>query len=70
MAGFEYVGISSDVTFVPGSASSDVQCMNISIIDDTALEGNFSFIVSLTSSDPDVLVGRDTATIIITDDDS
>ncbi len=62
---FDYVNISSDMTFASGSTDRDVRCANISILDDFSLEGDQTFTVMLDTSDPDVLIGNDRTTITI-----
>jgi hypothetical protein len=50
----------------------DTHCINVSITDDGALEGDetFSVALTLTTSDPNVVLETDMTTITITDDDS
>ena len=45
------------------------KCVNISIVDDNALEGNQTFMVTLTTSDPDVMLGNNMTAINIVDND-
>jgi len=49
--------------------NNSVKCVNISLLNDEALEGNQTFIVALTTSDPDVALGSNTTIISIMDDD-
>ena len=66
----DYTSISSTITFLSGSTDSTSQCVNISVTDDAALEGNQTFTVTLTTSDPDVLLlGNDMTVITIEDND-
>ena len=67
---FDYTFTSSDVTFSFGSTDSSLGCVNITILDDAALDGNKAFTVTLTTSDPDVLLGNSLTVITIVDDDS
>ena len=60
---------SSDITFPSGSTDSTQGCVSITILDDTALEENQAFTVTLTTSDPDVLRGNNVTVITIEDDD-
>ncbi len=60
---------SSNVIFISGSTDNAVGCANISVLEDSALEGNQTFTVTLTTSDPDVMLGSDVAIITITDND-
>ena len=55
--------------FISGSANNATQCVNISIVDDDALEGNQTFLLSLTTSDSRVIVGTNLTTITIKDND-
>ena len=65
----DYTSISSDIVFLSGSTNSTPECVNINITDDAALEGNQTFTVTLTTSDPDVLLGNDMTVITIEDND-
>jgi hypothetical protein len=58
--------------FAVGSMPGDSHCINVSITDDSALEGDETFIVALmlTTSDPNVVLGTDMTAITITDNDS
>ncbi len=66
--GFDYVSLAPNLIFTSGSADNAVRCVNISILEDTALEGNQTFTVALTTSDPDVMLGTGMY-ITITDND-
>ena len=56
------------VTFPVGSADGDTTCVNITIVDDNALEGNHSFSVHLTNPSTGVVIGSHIyATIVIID---
>ncbi len=70
MTGFDYVNISSHEIFTSGSIDNDIRCVNIFIHEDGALEGNQTFTVTLTTLDPDVMLGNYLSTITITDNDS
>ena len=69
MEDIDYIFVPSDVTYPSGSTDGTPNCVNISITDDAALEGNQTFIVMLTTSDPDVLLGNDLTITSISDDD-
>ena len=69
MENSDYTFTSTDVTFSSGSNDSTLGCVNIDIENDTALEGNQTFTVTLTTSDPDVLPGNDMTDITIEDND-
>ena len=49
--------------------NSDMECANIVITDDSALEDNQILFLVLTTSDPDVIIGGNTTTITIEDND-
>ena len=51
--------------------SEDISCANVSLVDDTTLEHDEGFSLSMTSSDPAVVLGQTTtALVIILDDDT
>ncbi len=66
---FDYINISSTQIFISGSTGNDVRCLDITIVEDSALEGNQTFAVTLSSSDPDVMLENDITTITIIDND-
>ena len=70
MSGLDYTFTSSDVTFSFGSTEGTCGCVNINISGNAALDGDRIFIVTLTTSDPDVLLGNSATVITIVDDDS
>ncbi len=65
LAGSDYTNVSIEAIFTTGS----IRCVDISILDDNALEGDQTFTVILSTSDPNVLLGNDVAIIIIRDND-
>jgi hypothetical protein len=65
----DYTSISEVMAFSVGSQDGDTRCMDIPIVDDGALEGNETFTLTLTTSDPDVMLGNDVTTITIIDDE-
>jgi len=67
-AGRDYISVVSLETFAPGSMDNDTECVDISIVDNDALEEEETFGVTVTSQDPSVLLGIN-ATVTITDDD-
>ncbi len=69
MDGFDYVGMSPFIIFSSGLTDDDTKCVDISILDDDALEENQTFNMTLTTSDPDVMLGTDLTTIAIMDND-
>ncbi len=58
------------LTFSSGASDSDTECMNVTIMDDDALEADQTFSVTLTTSDDDVNVVNSMTTVTITDIDS
>ncbi len=67
LSGSDYAYLSSDIIFTAGAT---VSCVDINILEDDALEGNQTFTVALTTSDPDVVLHNDETTTTITDNDS
>ena len=68
IAGTDYGGVVTTVTFEPGDTA---QFVDISIVNDDVLEGVEMFTATLTTDDSNVdISSNDTATITITDDDS
>ena len=57
-------------TFPSGSTNNATQCVGIFIVDDNALEGDQIFTLSLTTSDPSLILGTNLTTITITHNDS
>ena len=71
MAGFDYIPVSSNRTFVSGSLNNATRCVDISIIEDSALESNQTFTLTLTVLDASINAGiPEVTTITITDNDS
>ena len=72
MDGSDYSGFNMILTFPVGSLDNDTQCLNVSIIDDdTALEGDETFTVTLTllTTGLGVTTGNTMTTITITDNE-
>ena len=71
MNGSDYTGITmSPLTFSAGSSDDDMQCVNVSIIDDNdALEGDETFTVTLATRDSDVMIGNNQTVITISDNE-
>ena len=59
----------SPLTFAVGSANAIMQCLDVSITNDTALELNETFTVILATVDPDVILENNMTDITILDDD-
>ena len=67
--GTDYVTLTDEVLlFEPDS--SNQQCVNVSTIADTAVEGDETFSVVLSTNDPDVSVNLPATTVLIADNDS
>lgn len=62
----DYTPVSIKIEF---NSEVAMQCQAIQVINDTILETNEMFFVTLEVSDPDVLLGNNTATIVIENDD-
>ena len=56
-------------TFTQGSRNGAAKCINILIIDDNVLEGNQTFVVTLTTLDSNVILENTVTTITIMDND-
>ncbi len=61
----DYVPLSSSLTF---NANSNMECVDVMITNDTVVEGEESFNVTLTTSDPDVTVENGTVVVVIMED--
>ena len=64
--GSDFVPVSETLTFVPGQTTASV---SVSIVDDSNIEDTEMFSATLTTTDPNVVIGADTATVTILDDD-
>jgi hypothetical protein len=69
MAGEDYVSSSEVETFTSGSPNGSTRCVGISILDDDVLEGEQTFVLTLTTSDPDVMIRNNVTTITIIDNE-
>ena len=69
IAGSDYLSVSTDVVFSAGTSNGGMQCINVTIIDDSEIEGDETFTVTLTTSSPAVTLGNAVTTITITDND-
>ena len=67
--GTDYSSASMDITFPEGSMDGDTRCINVSITDDMALEGDETFTVTLTVSSGDIIKENNMTTIIIIDNE-
>ena len=69
--GTDYMATSADYIFLSGSSSGDMKCLDINVLNDSALERYEVFTVTLTTDDSNVLIETaNTTTITIIDDDS
>ena len=69
MAGYDFCGAIENGIFTLGSTNNSMRCFAISIIDDAALEGNQTFRVTLSTLDPNVMLGTSMTTVTIMDND-
>ncbi len=69
LSGSDYVYLSSDMIFTSGSTDNTVVCVDINILEDDALEGNQTFVATLTTLDLDAILGNIETTTTITDND-
>jgi hypothetical protein len=72
MADTDFINTTATLDFAVDSMPGDTYCINVSITDDSVLEGDktFNVALTLTTSDPNIMLGTDMTTITITDDDS
>ena len=69
-AGTDYKAVSQQLlTFPAGTSTAAVRCADVSIADDSAVEGDETFTVRLTSSSTIVTLGNDQTIINITDNE-
>ena len=59
-----------DLVFTAGTSNGTMQCINVTIIDDSLVESNETFTVTLITSNSVVELGNNLTTITITDTDS
>lgn len=65
----DYTGLPNTITFTSEQSIGGVSCTNITIIDDTIVEGVENFNVKLSSNFPGIIVSRSLGMIEITDND-
>ena len=58
--GSDYLGVSMDLIFTAGTSNGTLQCINVTIIDDSSVESIETFTVTLTTSNSLVELGTDT----------
>ncbi len=61
----DHVPLSSSLTF---NANSNMECVDVMITNDTVVEGEERFNVTLTTSDSDVTVENGTVVVVIMED--
>ena len=61
------MGLSATVVFPPSTPAGTPQCVCVTILDDTIAEDTEHFILSLSSSSPDVFLNSSSATVSIID---
>lgn len=66
MAGSDYTSVSSEEVFTSGSPGGASRCIDIGLLDDSPSEEELNFTLTLTTSDPDVMLGNDVTAIIVT----
>ena len=68
--GSDYTAVSSPLTFPATTSSDDVmQCINVSITDDSVFEESETFTVTVTTANPRVTLGNNDTTVTITDNE-
>lgn len=64
----DYIPTSESMEFPVGSATGEMKCLNVSIIDDDVLEDTEAFLVVMNTSDPNVMIATN-ITVLISDND-
>lgn len=67
-ATMDYLNTSVLLTFPPSLELSQTLCENITIVDDSVLENDEDFVVSLSSADSSVITGSEAIVSILNDD--
>ena len=71
VGGSDYTPVSRELTVPRGAYDGDnSQCVDVNIIDDSALEGDETFAVELTTANTVVMLGNNETAISISDNDS
>ena len=70
LSSIDYARASKILAFPAGSTDSAVQCLAVTIADNTVLDGDKIFTVTLFTTDLDVVLGNYVTTITIIDDES
>ena len=67
--GSDYLGVSVDLVFTAGSINGTMQCLNVTIFDDSLVESNETFTVIMTTSSLVLILGNNVTTVVIMDND-
>ena len=68
--GSDYTAVSSPLTFLATTSTDDImQCINVSITDDSVFEEPETLTVTVTTTTPRVTLGNDNTTVTITDNE-
>ena len=65
----DFLSVDTNVTFSTGTTDGAIQCIEVTIADDMALEANETFEIQLSTSDLSVILGNNETNILITDND-
>ena len=65
----DYTNSSINISFLEGSMGGDTRCINVSITDDMALEGDETFTVLMAVTAGSATVANTMTTVTITSDD-
>jgi len=68
-ANLDFVEMSVDLDFPVPSRSGDMQCINLTTLDDSALEENETFILELTTLNAGITFGNTMTNVVIVDND-
>ena len=70
MTSSDYTAVSmTPITFTAGSMDGTEECLNVSVTDDTLVEGIETFMVTLTTGQG-IIAGTNVTTVTITDNES
>ena len=64
----DYEMVSLSLVFPVGARDGDRRCINVAVLNDTALEGSETFTVSLMATDANQPLGNDLTIVTITPD--
>ena len=69
IADADYGMANMDLTFPTNSGINNTQCLDVTITEDTVLEGAETFTVTLTTADTVVMLGNNEITVTIIDNE-